>query len=108
MSEFIEKLKTLNESKDTLIAEIRAINSMGVSKTQAQNLREYAVQTNSIEEVLLYIDYQCAREKSLKEPGHKLSELIKKHKTKGIEVIRYIMGIFSRHVMIQARERGEK
>lgn len=103
MSQFIEKLKTLNESKDTIITEIRGIESKGVTKTQAQNLREYAAQTGSIEEVLLYIDYQCARERTLKVPGHELRKLVEKHKRKGIEVIRYMLGIFARHVMIQSK-----
>jgi hypothetical protein len=106
-NEFIEKLKILNKAKDTIINEIRGIKSQGVSKTQAQNLREYAVQTSSIEEVLLYIDYQCARERTLKDPGQELRKLMEKYKDQGIEVIRYMLGIFARHVMIQSKERGE-
>ena len=106
-NEFIEKLKILNQVKDALITEVRGIESRGVSKTQAQNLREYAVQTNSIEEVLLYIDYQCARDRNLKEPGQELRKLMGKYKNRGIEVIRYMLGIFARHVMIQSKERGD-
>ncbi len=107
MSQFIEKLKKLNESKDTIISEVCGIDSEGVTKTQAQNLKEYANQTGSIEEVLLYIDYQCARERNFKEPGQVLKEVVGLHKDKGIEVIRYMLGIFARHVMIQSKQRGE-
>ena len=76
---------------------------MGVSKTQAQNLREYAARTESIDELLLYIDYQCVRDRNLKAAGMKLAELIKKHKSKEIEVIRYMLGIFARWAMIESK-----
>jgi hypothetical protein len=106
-NEFIEKLKILNKAKDTIINEIRGIKSQGVSKTQAQNLREIAVQSSSIEEVLLYVDYQSARNKIPKDVGRELRRLIEKHKNEGIEIIRYMLGVFARHVMIQSKERGE-
>jgi len=32
---------------------------------------------------------------------------MEKYKNQGIEVIRYMLGIFARHVMIQSKERGE-
>jgi len=106
MSDFLNKLKVLNENKDEIIKEVRGISPQGVSKTQAQNLREYASRTESIDELLLYIDYQCVRDRNLKAAGMKLAELIKKHKSKEIEVIRYMLGIFARWVMIESR-RGE-
>ena len=103
-NQFIEKLKILNEVKDDIIKEIQRIKPKDISKTQAQNLRESAVQTGSIEEVLLYIDYQCAKKKIPKDSGRELMTLIEKHKAEGIEIIRYMMGVFARHVIIQNEE----
>jgi hypothetical protein len=106
MSDIINKLKVLNENKDDIIKQVRGISTQGVSKNQAQNLRAYAVQTESIDELLLYIDYQCVRDRNLKAAGMKLAELIKKYQSKEIEVIRYMLGIFARWVMIESK-RGE-
>jgi hypothetical protein len=106
MSEFLEKLEILNQHKDTIIAEVKQISTTGVSKTQAQNLREYSVQTQSIDEILLYLDYQCARDRNLKPAGEKIMDMIKKHKAKGIHVIRYLLGTFARWVLIESK-RGE-
>jgi hypothetical protein len=103
MSDFIEKLETLNKNKDTIIHEVKKIPTVGVSKTQAQNLREYAAQTQSIEEILLYIDYQCARYRNLKSAGLRLMDLIKRYKVHGIAVIRYILGTFARWVIIESK-----
>jgi hypothetical protein len=109
MSEFLEKLEILNQHKDAIIAEVKQISTTGVSKTQAQNLREYSVQTQSIDEILLYLDYQCARDRNLKPAGEKLMDIIKKYKAKGIYVIRYLLGTFARWVLIEIKrgERGE-
>jgi hypothetical protein len=107
MSDLLDKLKVLNDNKDEIIKEVRGISTEGFTKNQAQNLRENAAQTESIEEILLYIDYQCARERKLKPAGTRLSELIKRHKDKGIDVIRYMLGIFARWVMIESK-RGEQ
>jgi hypothetical protein len=106
MSDFLEELKTLNNNKDAIIGKVRQIGTLGVSKTQAQNLREYAAQTESIDEILLYLDYQCARDRNLKPAGEKLAGLIKNYKDKGIEVIRYLLGTFARWVIIESK-RGE-
>lgn len=123
MSDYLAKLQILNDNKDKIIADVRKINikgdsqpkgntwgnhsskskDKGVSKTQAQNLREYATRTESIDELLLYIQYQCVREKELKEPFEELSKLITANKDKGIEVIRYMLGIFARWVMIESK-----
>lgn len=109
MSDFLAQLKVLNENKDKIIEEVRRISTLGVTKTQAQNLREYAAQTESIDEILLYIDYQCAREKKenrrrfTKLMGE-LKALIITYKKKGIEVIRYMLGIFARWVMIESKK----
>lgn len=108
MSDFLDKLKVLNENKDDIIKEVRGISTQGVSKNQAQNLRAYAVQTESIDELLLYIDYQCVRDWNLKPAWMKLAELIKKYKSKEIEVIRYMLGIFARWVMIEKSKKGER
>ncbi len=107
MSEFLEKLEILNPHKDAIIAEVKQISTTGVSKTQAQNLREYSVQTQSIDEILLYLDYQCARDKKLEPAGEKLKDMIKKYKAKGIYVIRYLLGTFARWVLIE-NKRGER
>lgn len=106
MNDFLDKLNILNQHKNEIIKEVREISTLGVTKTQAQNLREYAARTSSIDELLLYIDYQCVRDRNLKPAGVKLTELIKKHKSKEIEVIRYMLGIFARWVMIESK-RGE-
>jgi hypothetical protein len=106
MSEFLEKLEILDQHKNAIIAEVKQISTTGVSKTQAQNLREYSVQTQSIDEILLYLDYQCARDSNLKPAGEKLMDMIKKYKTKGIHIIRYLLGMFARWVMIESK-RGE-
>lgn len=106
MSDLIEKLNILNQNKNAIIAEVKQISTAGVSKTQAQNLREYASQTVSIDEILLYIEYQCARDRNLKMAGEKLMDMIKKHKSKGIEIIRYLLGTFARWVLIESK-RGE-
>jgi predicted ThiF/HesA family dinucleotide-utilizing enzyme len=132
-NEFIEKLKILDEAKDTIITEIQCIQTIAITKTQAQNLREYAVQTNSIEEILLYIDYQYARNlknEKAKDPQKRkenkeynynlkcaindLKKCIYYYKNKypaqkeaALEIVRYLLGIFARHVMIQSKERGE-
>jgi hypothetical protein len=106
MSDFIEKLEILNKNKDTIIEKVRQISTAGVSKTQAQNLREYSAQTQSIDEILLYLDYQCSRDRNLKPAGEKIAGLIKTHKDKGIDVIRYLLGTFARWVIIESK-RGE-
>ena len=106
MSDFIEKLEILNKNKNGIINKARQINTAGVSKTQAQNLREYSAQTQSIDEILLYLDYQCARDRNLKPAGEKLTGLIKEYQDKGIEVIRYLLGTFARWVFIE-RKREE-
>lgn len=103
MSDFIDNLNLLNENKDKIIEEVKGISTAGVSKTQAQNLREYAARTESIDELLLYIDYQCVRDRNLKTAGTRLVELIKLYKDKGIDVIRYMLGIFARWVIIRSR-----
>jgi hypothetical protein len=131
--EFIEKLKILNQVKDTLIKEIQIIQTIAITKTQAQNLREYASQTDSIEEVLLYIDYQCVRNlksekvsdqkkrnenKKYNESLRKTSQDLKKciefykaeysaNKEAVLEIVRFALGVFARHVMIQSKQRGE-
>lgn len=103
MSNLIDNLNNLDRNKDRIIEEVKGISTVGVSKTQAQNLREYAARTESIDELLLYIDYQCVRDRNLKPAGNRLAELIKHHKDKGIGVIRYMLGIFARWVIIQAK-----
>jgi hypothetical protein len=108
MSDFIKKLTELNKNKEGVIQDIRRISTDGVSKTQAQNLREYAVKTDFIDEVLLYIEYQCARDKKMQKAGKELKELIqKKYKDKDIDVIRYMLGMYARLVMIKSKQ-GEK
>ena len=107
MSDFIKKLETLNKEKKDIIGSVRQINTSGVSKTQAQNLREYARQIESIDEILLYLDYQCARDNKLKPAGEKLVVLIKNYKGKGIDVIRYLLGTFARWVLIQSKKNGK-
>lgn len=106
MSDFIEKLETLNKDKEKIIKEVRAINTAGISKTQAQNLREYSTRTQSIDEILLYIDYQCVRDRKLQDAGKRLTNLIEQYKGQGIEVIRYLLGTFARWVIIESK-RGE-
>lgn len=106
MSDFLDKLNVLNENKDKIIQEVRKISTVGVSKTQAQNLRENAARTESIEELLLYIEYQCVRDRNMKQAATQLAELIKRHKEKGIEFIRFMLGIFARWVMVESK-RGE-
>ncbi len=127
--EFIEKLKIMDQVKDAVVTEIKGIQTKAITKTQAQNLREYASQTSSVEEVLLYIDYQCVRnlksEKvkdpkkskenkeyndSLKQTSNDLKKFIESYKNKystnkevALEIVRYAMGIFTRHVMIQSK-----
>ncbi len=103
MSDFLDKLNVLNENKDKIIQEVRKISTVGVTKNQAQNLRESAVRTESIDELLLYIEYQCVRDRNLKQAGAQLAELIKRHKEKGIEVIRFMLGTFARWVMIESK-----
>lgn len=110
MSDFIAQLKVLNENKDKIIEEVRGISTLGVTKTQAQNLRENAARTESIDEILLYIDYQCVRDRNLKAAGTRLSELIRSYKDrdkdKAIVLVRYMLGIFARWVMIESK-RGD-
>jgi len=106
MSNFIENLKNLNQNKDIIIKKIREIDTTGVSKNQAQNLREYSTQTQSIDEILLYIDYQSVRDRKLTNAVEKLKVLINDHKDKGIDVIRYLLGTFARWVIIESK-RGE-
>jgi len=110
MSDFLAQLKVLNESKDKIIEEVRGISTLGVTKTQAQNLRENAARTESIDEILLYIDYQCVRDRNLKAAGTRLSELIRCYKDRdkdnAIVLVRYMLGIFARWVMIESR-RGD-
>lgn len=112
MSDFIEKLEVLNQNKSDIIKAVREITTVGVSKTQAQNLREYSVQTQSIAEILLYIDYQMVRDRKLQDAGKKLSSLIEQYKNKIreedklIELTRYMLGTFARWVMIESK-RGE-
>jgi len=108
MSDFLNQLNVLNQNKDQIIKAVREINTQGVSKSQAQNLREYAAHTESIDELLLYIDYQCVRDKNLKAAGTRLTELIKNHRDKGIGAIRFMLGIFTRWVMIESKKGEEK
>jgi len=108
MSDFIKKLETLNKEKETIIGSVRQINTGGVSKTQAQNLREYARQIESIDEIQLYLDYQCARDNKLQPAGEKLAVLIKNYKDKGIDVIRYLLGTFARWVLIESKKNEKK
>jgi len=107
MSDFISELNILNANKDKIIREVRAISTQGVTKTQAQNLRENAARTESIDEILLYIDYQCVRERNLKAAGSRLSELIKSYrdseKNNALVLVRYMLGIFARWVMIESK-----
>jgi CO dehydrogenase/acetyl-CoA synthase gamma subunit (corrinoid Fe-S protein) len=107
MSQLVEKIKNLNLHKDMIIKDIREIKSTG-SNTQARNLQEYAAKTDSIEEILLYIDYQCARDKKMLTQGRELKNLVEKYKDKGIDVIRYLLGIFARYVLIQTKAQGAK
>lgn len=110
MSDFIEKLEVLNQNKSQIIKDVREISTVGVSKTQAQNLREYSVQTQSIAEILLYLDYQMVRDRKLQDAGKKLSSLIEQYKNKikkeeiRIYVIRYMLGTFARWVMIESKQ----
>ena len=111
MSNLIDNLNILNQNKDKIIEAIKRINTGAMTNTQAQNLREYAAQTESIDEILLYIDYQCARErKENREKFRKLVESLKKviieYKPKGIGVIRYMLGIFARRVIIRGKSGG--
>lgn len=108
MNEYIKSLENLNKYKDAIIREIRDISTNGVSKTQAQNLREYATQTRSADEMLLYLQYQMAREKSLQSAGNQLAVLIKRYKPNGMVVIRYLLGTFARWVMIQDKLKDKK
>ena len=127
--EFIEKLKIMDQEKDAVVTKIKGIQTKAITKTQAQNLREYASQTSSIEELLLYIDYQCTRnlksekdkdpkkrkEKqeyndNLKQTSNDLKKCIESYKNKysskkevALEIVRYAMGIFTHHVMIQSK-----
>jgi len=109
MSDLYKKMEILNEKKkDNIIKDIMDIpievinNKLAVSSTQAQNLREYATRTDSIEEILLYIKYQCVREGKMKNAGNKLEDLIdKKYRNDGIEAIRFMLGVFARHVKIK-------
>lgn len=103
MSDLIKNMVTLSQNKDAIIKKIKEIDTAGVSKTQAQNLREYAAQTQSIEEILLYIEYQCARERRLQDAGDKLTKMITDYQREGIDVIRYILGTFARWVLIKSK-----
>lgn len=105
MSDLIKKMETLSQNKDAIIKKIREIDTAGVAKNQAQNLREYSMQTQSIEEILLYIEYQCAREPKLRNAGETLKSMIKDYrdKVKDIDVIRYILGTFARWVLIKSK-----
>jgi len=106
MSDFISSLKVLNANKDNIIQDVRKISTQGVTKTQAQNLRENAARTDSIDEILLYIDYQCVRYRNLKSAGAQLSKLIKNYKERdkehALELVRYLLGTFARWVMIES------
>ena len=110
MSNFIKKLEVLNQNKEQINRAIREIPTVGVSKTQAQNLREYSVQTQSIDDILLYIDYQMVRDRKLQDAGKKLMGLIEKYREKIkdneilIDMIRYMLGTFARWVMIESKK----
>ena len=107
MSDIIKELKILKpEKKNDIITNVRRITIGEATKTQAQNLREYSKKTESIEEILLYLEYQCIREKKLKHAGLQVINLIKKYKGDGIDVIRYLLGTFARWVIIESK-RGE-
>lgn len=103
MSDFFKQIKEFNDLKDELIEEIRKIPTEGVSNSQAQNVREYSVRTNSIEEIKLYLKYQMSREKELIKAGNILNKLIEDYKDKGIDAVRYIMGTFARCVAINEK-----
>jgi hypothetical protein len=106
MSDLLDKLKVLNENKDEIIKKVREIEIGEITTTQAQNLREYAAHTESIEEILLYIEYQNARERKFAKAGPLLIKYIKNYQSKGIDIIRYMLGIFARWVIIKTR-RGD-
>jgi len=103
MNEFIKDLNALNAVKDDIIKAVIEIETKGFSKTQAQNFREYSTKTTSIEELKLYLDYQCARDRKLKQAVGNLKKIIDNYKDKGIHVTRYILGTFARHVIINSK-----
>lgn len=104
MSDFLDRLSKLKDNKDDIIKKVKEIEIGELTTTQAQNLREYAAKTDSIEEILLYIEYQNAREKKFRIAGPKLINLIKSYQIKDIEIIRYMLGIFTRWVIIKSRK----
>ena len=109
MSEFLEELKIIEpKKKDTIITEVKQVIVETDLKTQAQNLREYSTKTESIEEILLYLEYQCARDKKWIDIGDKIINLVKKHREDGIEVIRFLLGVFARWVIIQSKKNDNK
>lgn len=103
MNETIERLKILDKNKDDIIKKINELKPEKFSKSQAQNLLAYSIQTNSVNEVLLFLEYQMARNKDLGETGIELKGLIEEKKESGIEVIRYLLGMFTRKVVIAER-----
>ncbi|MGD2089713.1 MAG: hypothetical protein PVH61_26290 [Candidatus Aminicenantes bacterium] len=109
MSDLIKTSEILDtEKKNKIIRDVRQIEIKTELKTQAQNLRELSTKTESIEEILLYLEYQCAREKKwkLNDVGAKLKQKINEYKNDDIEVIRYLLGTFARWVLIESK-RGE-
>ncbi len=98
---YLDRIIKLNQLKDPIIKEVRAVDFKGFSNTQAQDFREHAMQTVSVQEILLYLDYQMARNINLRKPGAALRQLVVKYNPKGIDVIRYLMGTVVRQVTIQ-------
>lgn len=114
MNETIERLKILDKNKDDIIKKINELKPEKFSKSQAQNLLAYSIQTNSVNEVLLFLEYQMAKdtkreggkkelsddEKKLIENWKDLKLLVEDYKGSSIEVIRYLLGMFTRRLVI--------
>jgi len=112
MNEYIEKLTFLADHKEEIIDDVRKIKDVeGYSKSQAQNLREYSTRTPSVKDLILYIDYQCARFDKYKftSASKQLKDYIedyeKKYSPYGIEAIRHMLGAFTRLVIINEKNK---
>jgi len=112
MHKVIEKIKFIDENKEEIINDVRKIPDVnGYSKSQAQNLREYSAKTQSIRDIILYIDYQCARFNSNDKFNNASKRLMKhiyeyerKYQTYAIDAIRYLLGAFARLVIIKTEK----
>ena len=119
MNEYIANLTFLAGHKEEIIADVRKLTDVeGYNTSQAQKLREYSTRTQSVKDLILYIDYQCARSDKPKflSASKQLKEYIegyeKKYSPYSIEAIRNLLGAFAWLVVIsedkKKKEKGEK